>query len=214
LIEGEVDAPSLEEFWKLRAKFIKREYPEAENSYVREVADELTKLTKLRADNEVFLWFEHDLFCQINMWFVFSLLDSGSAKNVSVVYPLLNDAPKITDNFGEISVAQATTSFERSVKLSAEDISLGRKLWEAYKTTDHEKLRQLGETKTGSFPFLREACALEIDRKENDRPKNALRKIVAAGVTDFREVFRRFLATEAAYGFGDSQVKRMLEQIG
>jgi len=213
LIDGAVNAPSLGEFWKQRADFIESTYSESKNSYMRDVAEELAKLLRLSPDDEVYLWFEHDLFCQINLWFVISLLRNSKAGKISVVFPSLADQPRITDSFGGISVDGAKKSFLKAKRLCEADIALGAELWKVYKNSELEILQELS-VRESAFPFLREVCQLELERKKNDRPKNALRKIVAEGVTDFREVFRRFLATEAAYGFGDSQVKRMLEQIG
>ena len=53
LIEGDVKAETLDEFWKLRASFLDGAYDEAKNSYFDSVAAELTKLQDLPADSEV-----------------------------------------------------------------------------------------------------------------------------------------------------------------
>jgi transposase len=61
--------------------------------------------------------------------------------------------------------------------------------------------------------MLKEVCEAEVDRKQKLRPQQTLRQIIERGETDFHKIFSRFWETEGVYGFGDLQVKKMLEQI-
>src|SRR6188768_902786 len=74
LIEGETLAGSLEEFCKARSKFISRTYSVTIDSYFEKCVFEFEKILNLQTNSEVNLWFENDLFCQVNMWFILSLI--------------------------------------------------------------------------------------------------------------------------------------------
>ena len=62
-----------------------------------------------------------------------------------------------------------------------------------------------------SFPYLKQVCRAEIEKKT--RPKEVLRKITADEKKDFAEIFSEFSNQAGVYGFGDSQVKRIMQEI-
>ena len=66
LIDGKVVANSLAAFWAIRAKFITESYNASIEEYYENTVNELEKLKTLPDGSEVCLWFENDLFCQIN----------------------------------------------------------------------------------------------------------------------------------------------------
>ena len=81
LVEGDVKAASLEEFWQTRAAFITNNYGEKEEEYFQNSVSEFEKLKALAtSDTEVNLWFEFELFCQVNLWFCLYLLQESKAK--------------------------------------------------------------------------------------------------------------------------------------
>ncbi len=83
LIEGDLQGTDLAEFWKTRAAYIG--IPTAE--YYDKVVTEFDKILNAPDNSEFNLWFEFDLFCQVNMWFVLSLIaDLPIRKTVYAVY--------------------------------------------------------------------------------------------------------------------------------
>ena len=83
LIDGELSGDSLQEFWQTRAKHIGI----SPGEYHNKVVTEFEKIVDAPANAEFNLWFEYDLFCQVNMWFVLSLIQSLRIdKQVFAVY--------------------------------------------------------------------------------------------------------------------------------
>ncbi|WP_221411228.1 DUF1835 domain-containing protein [Epilithonimonas xixisoli] len=74
LVSGDLKSESLEEFWKVRAKSISEDYNVSEESYYEKSVSEFEKILKIPEGSEVHLWFEDDLFCQVNLWFCITLL--------------------------------------------------------------------------------------------------------------------------------------------
>lgn len=70
LIDGDLSGDSLREFWQSRARYM--EITEAE--YNNSVVKEFEKIISAPDDSGFNLWFEYDLFCQVNMWFVVSII--------------------------------------------------------------------------------------------------------------------------------------------
>lgn len=212
LIDGPVGAEPAEIFWRTRAKYLAEKYGEKENYHFENSRAEFEKIAGLSPDAEIYLWFEYELFCQVNMWFVLSLLAAKQA-NICRVFPSVRKENDKWKGFGSLTETELKKCFADRVKFSADDIQLGRKLWEAYRNEDLEKLKILSTARAKCFPYLKDVCEAEIERKRDQRPEKTLRKIAGRGVTDPKQVFEQFVIEEGVYGFGDLQVKAMHEGL-
>ncbi len=213
LIEGPLIGRNLPKFWQTRAAFISSNHGDDKNLYAKNVAGEYQKLLLLKPADEVNLWFEYDLFCQVNLWFTLYLLSQSQADDVYRIAPNVRNQTDLWRGFGRLTSKQLEECFAMRVKLTSDDVSLGAKLWLAYQNNNLDELRLLAENESDGFPYLREVCAAEIDRKVNHKPEHTLREITSAGITEFPEIFAQFSKQEGIYGFGDSQVKRILAEM-
>jgi hypothetical protein len=207
LVDGDVKANSLEEFWKIRSEFIGDEYESDTGSYYKGVASEFEKLLNLPASTEVNLWFEYELFCSVNMWFCLNLLRDADVK-IFRVAPVTRAENEIWKGFGKMQAEELRECFTKRVGFGRGDRELGEKLWQAYSNGDFEALDELGNAKSECLPYLREVCTAAMEK--SFRPKRILEEIKASGVEDFGEIFTRFSERAGVYGFGDTQVKRIL----
>ncbi len=210
LITGDVDADSLPEFWEQRARFILSAFGEDEIEYHEKVGDELARLIDLPDYAEVNLWFEYELFCSVNLWFCLYLLQDSGAE-VYRVEPLVRGLDDRWKGFGGFGAEELNTCFEGRRRLTPGDVSLGAELWNAYRKSDHARLRELSNTDSANFPYLKEACEAAINK--DTRPIEILREIRADGFDAFPEIFPEFVNRAGEYGFGDVQIKYMLEKI-
>jgi hypothetical protein len=210
LITGDVDADTLDGFWNQRARYILAEYGEDEIIYHEKVADELLRLTDVSGDDEVNLWFEYEAFCSVNLWFCMSLLPDSV--NAYRVHPSkLSEVDRWT-GFGGMSANDLVECFRDRIRLSLDDLQLGRDLWNAYRLGDLERLRALGATLSAAFPYLSEI--VDAIALRDTRPVEVLSGIRADGITEFADVFAEFKRRAGEYGYGDLQVGRLLDQIG
>jgi Domain of unknown function (DUF1835) len=211
LIEGEVKAENIEEFWQIRAEFIETSYGESKEKYFQKVAGEFEKLKNLASnDTEINLWFEYELFCQVNLWFCLYLLHKSEAK-IYRVAPSVRNKKDIWKGFGSMKSDDLEKCFAERNEFAESDILLGANLWKAYQSADYETLEKLSETENKCLPYLKEVCRAEIEK--NSRPQKVLREIIAAGKTEFADIFPEFSNLAGIYGFGDSQVKNILSAI-
>ena len=210
LISGPIDAPSLDDFWQQRARFILTEYGEDEIEYHDKVAAELNKLTEITSDDEVNLWFEYELFCSVNFWFCLSLLNETGA-TIYRVEPIGLDEDKRWDGFGHYVADDLKACFEMRHKLSQSDGYLGAQLWNAYRRKDDLKLKELALTDNAAFPCLSEVVAAANEK--DIQPLEILRVITAKGENDFGKIFVEFKRRAGVYGYGDTQVQRLLDQM-
>lgn len=212
LIDGPVASDNPDDFWDGRMRYIEQDFDGPPDEYQRKVRYEFDKISGLDPDHDIFLWFEHDLFCQTNMWFIISLLNKIGLTRIYRVSPL----PKLNtqwQGFGRHAEDDLRTCLANRVSFFEGDLKLGGDLWDAFRKGDLDALRFLSGSVSPCFPRLEEICNAEIDRKKNARPVKVLKEIISKGYTEFSDIFNQFSQREAIYGFGDAQVDLMLKAL-
>ena len=214
LVDGPVSSASLDELFAIRAAFIAEAYSgySVEEYYVGAVS-EFNKIKHIPEKARVNLWFEDDLFCQVNCWFTCFLLFHFTKRcSVFIVRP-----PQHTPyGFGGLSEPELRQAFADRMALTSLKDMAG--LWEFYCAGDLEGLLASAGQMEEHFPFVLPAVEAHIARipteRDKGRPFRTLLEIMEGLATpDFPAVFRAFSQREAIYGFGDLQVKRMYDQL-
>ena len=214
LVDGPVEATDTASFWKMRASFMAEHYGTPKSDYEQKSVVELTRLSSIEPDAEVNLWFEEDLFCQVNMWFVVArLLELKCDGNVYWVRPEANNWL----GFGGADTQQLMTFYQQRIPLNDEELSGLAAMWRAYQGNNNSDLNRLANHLSGTFSQLPEVVKAHIDRHPATgpgRPQQRLVEIMESQNTrDFATVFTAFSKTEGIYGFGDMQVKRLLDEL-
>lgn len=217
LIVGPVAADSLDVFWNIRAQFITTTYQESTEKYFDKTVHELNKLNNLPEQSEICLWFENDLFCQVNMWFVLSLLSKYPTFKVFRVFPVIANKADIWKGFAESTPETLEQAYHSKIQFSPDDIKLGKKLWSAYQNNDLDKLTTLAKTTSDCFEYLEAVCQAHSDRfplnQSLGRPEKVVQEILDTQSRDFQLVFSEFVKREGIYGFGDIQIKSMYDRL-
>lgn len=214
LMDGPVQATGVYSFWKARAEYAAKTFGETPQGYHVKVRQEFDKLERLPKDTEINLWFENDLFCQVNYWFVLSQLVRVGLMRAYRVSPLKKNRGNQWLGFGDHNGLDLRICLDDRTSLSMSDFRLGEHLWNAYRQQNLEVLSLISQTDSPCFPQLREVCRAEVERKTMARPESALKNILASGCTNFEDIFNRFSETEGIYGYGDLQVGTMLKSMG
>lgn len=208
-VEGNVKGESLEELYQNRANFLDI----SEEEYNEKTVSEFRKIEAIPNDVEVNLWFEDDLFCQVNFWFATHLLSEFDKTN-----PVFLVRPKVHTQYG--FAAYSSDELEELFGNRQEIIHLNsfQALWNHYQQNSIEELTKVSEELSTEFPFLRDAVKAHIERMPTEesegRPKESLRRIMKElNTIEFGTVFREFCKRESIYGFGDLQVKRIFDEI-
>lgn len=170
--------------------------------------------------SEFNLWFEYDLFCQVNMWFVMSIINElPIKKKVFAVYTshLDKNSKQFWNGFGLANSAELRTCYAQRILLTDVDMQLGNDLWSAYKNGELEKLTTLSMNRSLAFPYLPEVVNAHVERFPKDgkkgRPERVIEDITKNISTDFHKVFKEFWSRESIYGFGDTQLKSLYDKV-
>jgi hypothetical protein len=217
LIVGPVTGTSLDEFWKLRTEFITTSYGVTAEEYSQKTISEIEQLHSIPEDTEICLWFEDDLFCQVNLWFTLNLLSDSPKIKVFRVFPPETTPENRWKGFGGASTASLAKSYEARVPFTSYDLALGKNLWEAYRLGDGAQLAALSKSASPCFRHLEEVCQAQLDRISADpsqrRPEKLILELLAKGITDFDALFSQFSEREGIYGFGDLQVRGLMDSV-
>lgn len=217
LITGEVNAGRLQDFWELRAQFVAGAYDATTEEYYNKTVTEFEKLKNLPDGCQVCLWFENDLFCQVNMWFVIYLLSGYQNIKIFRVFPFIENEIHKWKGFGAAGATSLEKAFDNKVVFTPNDVLLGKQLWTAYQNSDFEKLRHLAKVSSTCFQFLPEVIEAHIARFPASggagRPERVVRNIIETKSNIFHEVFAEFSLREGIYGFGDVQIKGIFDKI-
>ena len=213
LVDGDVQGNTLEDFFKNRAAFIANAYEDVtEEGYFQKTSTEFKKIESIPQDAEINLWFEDDLFCQVNFWFVCYLLNHYQKKNeVFLVRP----KEHTQYGFAYYKPEELNELFENRLPIQ---IDAFKDLWVSYQNKQIDQLLDLAKTLTPFYPFLLPAVEAHMARipqeGKSGRPIESLKRIMAELQTDkFGPVFQEFCKQESIYGFGDLQVKRLFDEL-
>ncbi|MBO6622718.1 MAG: hypothetical protein JJ892_05335 [Balneola sp.] len=215
LVDGDVSAGSLDELFELRAEYLSITYPSDIEFYYQEVIPEFNKIISLPEHSVINLWFEDDLFCQVNLWFVSHLIHNFTTP--SQVF-LVRPHTDIQYGFGGLNSDGLENAYESKVHLSDDEVKLFSTLWELYQNQSHAEILSMAVKHSERFPFLEVAAQANLDRFPEDgssgRPEQSLLDIMKeTGSDEFGPVFREFHKRESIYGFGDLQVKRLFDEL-
>ncbi len=216
LVDGDVSGETSTEFYANRAHFISTAYEEIEESqYFEKVVPELEKIRDIPQSAEVNLWFEDDLFCQVNCWYVLHLLkENGHKGDLYLVRP----HTELIEGFGKLDEVDLVSIFKFRKKLSPAEFKKWAAFWELYREDEEDRMLLEAIELESSFPFLLPVVEAHLARKsvghDPGRPELVLMEIMDELQThEFEPLFREFSIRESIYGFGDLQVKRILDKL-
>jgi len=202
---------SLDQMSKIRAQFIA---DNALGTYDDVLADFMhrdTLLAQFAAHKEVVLWFEHDLYDQLQL---IQLLDWFSHQHLgeTIISLICIDSFPGIANFvglGQLNPTQLRSLYETRRPLTEIEFKLGSEAWQAYCSPDPKELEAFLRQDTTALPFLKAALVRHLEQfpaLQNglSRTERQILEVVAAGVHKPLEIFRAAQGKEESPFMGDT----------
>lgn len=215
-IEGPLQAELNEDFWQQRSTYFQNTFETSAEDYQEKTIDELRKVQQIRRDANVYLWFEHDLFCQCNLWMIAQLLQERKFTGKAyLVLPLIKSEESLWQGFGNHSTEDIQEAWNRKFLISPREWRLMVACWQNYTQGHLELLKYHYEQLTPLLPYWQQVFDAHTARLESpSRPERRLLEISSALDTDeFGPIFQEFSRTEGIYGYGDLQVKHLWQAL-
>ena len=216
---GPVPAVPRRELLRLRAGFL----AEAGWGSRRAILGSLERrdaqlLSAFRDGIEVVLWFEHDLYDQLQLLDVLSLAKGADATPELVVVGSFPGKPSFR-GLGELTADELEILWPERRKASTETLAAAAEAWDAFRAPEPSGLEELAHREQPELPFL--APALLRLLEELPAPGDGLSgterralAAVAAGETTPREAFLAAQDAEPAPFLGDTWFYSALAELG
>lgn len=223
LCEGSLDKNiGSDPFWKLRYDFFENELGVDKIEYYDNTIKELIKLEDLSEYSEVVLWFEFDLFCQINLLGTCTFLLKSFRKDIQYYLVCTGNekGKQQLQSLSDYDPNDYPTLFENKIKLSRNNLLFAEACWHLYVENDVEKLKSFDFKSHSKFQYLSMAMQQHLQRfpGENglNQIENKILEIIDAGISDKTDIVKALLLwqqKETVYGFGDLQYAMILDKL-
>lgn len=214
------DGPvSEDDLWQTRAKWINENFGEPEENYFANFVEPLNQLKSWQNYQEINLWFEFDLVCQINLCCVLSLLsDNGVSPNL--IKLICSDKIDGVANFrglGELNPIQLSNLYADRLTITPSDLLLAKRSWSLYVENDAAKIQSLCEQDFRNLTLLKKALQIHLKRLKKDKSglnfiEQKLVELAKISQTK-AAIYQKFWATEPELGMGDAQVYIILKKL-
>ncbi len=221
LCEGKTESNvGSESFWKTRFEFLSKNYKVTKTWFVEKTLKEYRSLCNHKQQDQIILWFEYDLFCQINMLAVISWLKSYRRHaEISLVCSGDEDESDRLYGLNELSDEQLHRLYENRVALTQDDIEYADYVWQLYCSDNPIRLEHLSDFENYQFDYLSDAIKAHLQRFPsiknglNAVENNILALSVQEKPKSKKELLGKVIKNQGVYGFGDSQYERMIGRL-
>jgi uncharacterized protein DUF1835 len=202
---------SLDQLRALRARFIADQgwasYEDVLDDFLRRDS----ALEQFQMHKEVVLWFEHDLYDQLQLiqlldWFARHEL---GATRLSLI--CIGEFPGVASfhGLGELSSAQLAGLYPARAPVTQAQLALGSAAWQAFRSPDPTAIEALLGHDTTALPYLRAALIRHLEQFPDaasglSRTERQILQAVAAGKQTLGEIFFANQAGEESPFMGDS----------
>lgn len=202
----------MDAFFTARADHAQNSYGIDRQTYLTQVVQEFARVQDAAHYDEVVLWFEFDLFCQVNLLFtLFYMQQFKLPAKISLVSP---DSHPNTPNFkglGMLSAAHFPALFEQRLTLQSSDLQTANQIWAAYCSSTPLTLETFAGQPAGQLYHIGKALQAHLQRLpaiENglNRIENFFLNLLAMADYRWYDLYSQFWNQLTVYGFGDFQL--------
>ncbi|MDX1363503.1 hypothetical protein [Arenibacter latericius] len=221
LCEGKTETNvGSESFWKTRFDFLSKNYQVTKSWFIEKTLKEYRSLCNHKYQDHIVLWFEYDLFCQINMLAVISWLKANRPfSEISMVCCGDENNPDTLYNLNDLSDEQLMNLYENRTFLTQDDVEYADYVWQLYCSDNPIRLENLKDFGSFQFIYLESAIRAHLMRFPtiknglNEVENNILRLAKSAKPKSKSELMSTVLKNQGHYGFGDTQYKRLFVKL-
>lgn len=208
-----------ETFWKTRFDFLNTSYKITKKTFIDFTLKEYRNLCKQNQD-EVVLWFDHDLFCQVNMLAVISWLKRYRKGRKITIIQHNHEADSQKKALSQLSKRAINNLLKNRVELTQDDIEYADYIWQLYCSDSPLRLETVHKFNPSSpFIYLTEAIKAHLLRfpsVENGLNKIENTVLQTISQNDFKTkeaLINDLLSNQSIYGFGYVQYENKINNL-
>jgi len=223
LITGPTPAGLSDIEWRrVRARHLSEAYGEDLQECERGLLSQEKVLDSFSEHEEVVLWFEHDLFCQLHLIYLLNWFSQRNLGKTKLSLICIGEFPgrKHFRGLGELNPEQLASLFPARSEVTDGQMGLATSAWHAYCSPDPTDIERQLPRDASALPFLEAALRAHLERFPSTtnglgRIENRGIDLMYSGLNRFIKLFPKFGDAEPVYGLGDAQfwlaLRRMTE---
>lgn len=203
LHEGPVPAAlPLEKLAPIRARFLASYGNQGQAEILGQMKARDRTLANFKDYQEVVLWFEHDLYDQLQLLQIMDWLAEQTSGQTTL------SLIQADQYLGPLKPDQLTALFPSRHRITAAEFKLAKQAWSEYRSPAPTGLFHLMGEDTAALPFLRGAIARHLEQFPSvanglSRTERQIVEIAESGVSKVNEIFRADQAKEERIFMGD-----------
>jgi hypothetical protein len=170
--------------------------------------------------DELILWYEHDLFDQLNLIQLLTWIRGRFSSSAAVSLICIGSFPGRADfkGLGELTPDELAPLLETRQQVGREQYDLAERAWHAFRAPTPQALDTLRQEDTRALPFLGPAIARFLQeypwtRDGLSRTERRLLELAAGDGIALARAFPRMHAGETAYYIADGSVASLAETL-
>ena len=222
LCEGKTEVRvGSEHFWKSRFDFLKKTYKVTKKQFINLTLKEYRNLCNQKKQEEIVLWFEYDLFCQVNMLAVISWLKRyRKGRKISLVCSGAVKGSKKMLGLSELSEKQIHQHYKNKIELTVDDIEYADYVWQLYCSNNPIQLQNVYKYQPSStFKYLTDSLLAHLQRFPSlGNGLNAIENTILSTafenhLSTKEQLVGILLQEQEVYGFGDMQYFKKVDDL-
>jgi hypothetical protein len=209
-------------FWKCRYSFFENELAVSKLEYFDKTISEIIKIEDIANYHEVVLWFEYDLFCQVNLLALctyllkfyrkdvnFSLICTGKEKGKDQLQTLADYSP---DEYKYL--------YQNKIRIVRNHLLFAQNAWEVYVENDINALKTFDFNQSKKFVYLQAAIDQHLLRFKDEKGLNQIDykilSLINSGIQKEKDLVKQLLHWQkehTVYGFGDVQYQNYIKKL-
>jgi len=211
-----------DQFWKERYQYFQNELGVEKLDYFDKTIKEIIQLQDVSNYNEVVLWFEYDLFCQINLMALITYLLKSYRKDIR--YFLVCTGKEKGKSQLQSLADYVPDAYEKlyinKTRLSRNDFLFAQKSWEIYTENDKDSLIDFDFNQNKKFVYLQAAMDQHLlrfkDKKGLNQIDYKILNLINSGIKEQKDLIKELLNWQkenTVYGFGDKQYENYIKKL-
>ena len=211
-----------DKFWRTRYSFFENDVGITRLDYFDRTIKEIIKIEDIANYDEVVLWFEFDLFCQVNLMGLCTYLLKFYRKDIkfSLICTGKEEGKKSLQTLSDYSPESYPGLLENRVTLSRNSLLFAEECWYLYVENDKQKLMEFDFNRNAKFRYLQIAINQHLQRFSGqnglDQIDTKILELINFDLLTKKDIIKSLLIwqkKETVYGFGDVQYIMALDKL-
>lgn len=208
-----------EHFWRHRFDFLKTSYKITKKTFIDYTLKEYRNLCNHKKQEEITLWFDPNLFSQINMIAVISWLKTHrKGRKISIVnYKNTSD---VLRNFSSLSQVECQEAYQNKSTLTQDAIEYADYTWQLYCSESPLRLEAILKS-SAPTPFIHLEKALKLHLQRFPSLGNGLNSIEnkllqtanQTSVKSANQLVSSLIETQIHHGYNDLQYQHRTDKL-